>query len=481
MSQLSCRQRAFASAAITACAVTGLAACNASTSTAKGASSPSPSPIHSSATASEHALTAQDISTGCGASGGDLVDEPTDGFASIDTAITSAKSSINLTMYELVDSTITSDLEAAAARGVNVRVILDTNGERKSNTPAFQDLSGHGVHVVWAETGYAFTHQKTLTVDADIAWIMSANLTSRYYSSTRDFLIRDTNAADIAAITSVFNADYDHDSVSPGAGCGDLVWSPTSAEPDLLGLINDAHSTLIVENEEMASAAITDALAAAAQRGVHVTVVMTYSSDWKTAFATLEQAGVKVLLYRGESYYIHAKAIVADSNRAYVGSINFSNGSMTRNRELGIIESNSSFVSALDKQLTADAAGATSDSSSSSSVTAAPKPTTAPMPITAPKPTSAAGLSCKASVDNPNPSDGSTIHILISTAPSAELTATAHYKTTDTTHTGTADGSGSGSIAYDIGRASKGYAVTVDVTAALGGRSASCSTSFVPQ
>jgi cardiolipin synthase len=63
-----------------------------------------------------------------------LVTEPQAGYAPIYNLITSAKTSLDMTMYELTDTTAETDLAADAARGVNVRVILDTNLEKSNNT-----------------------------------------------------------------------------------------------------------------------------------------------------------------------------------------------------------------------------------------------------------------------------------------------------------------------------------------------------------
>jgi len=54
----------------------------------------------------------------------------------------------------------------------------------------------------------------------------------------------------------------------------------------------------------------------------------------------------------------------------------------------------------------------------------------------------------------------------------------AHYKTTDTTKTGTTNASGSADIPYSISGATSGYRVNVDVDVA--GKE-HCGTSFTPQ
>lgn len=291
-----------------------------------------------------------------------LLVEPEQGVAPIYRLAAAARSSIDLVMYELVDPAAVAVLEQAAARGVAVRVVLDANRERARNKPAFDELSAHGVRVVWAPSGYAATHEKAMVVDGAVAAIMSLNLTSRYYADTRDFAILDTQPADVAAIQQVFDADFRHATTATPPGA-DLVWSPGS-QPALLRLINSARRQLLVENEEMALPAVRDALAAAAHRGVRVTVVMTTQPDWAGDFTTLSAAGVQVRTYSPSApLYIHAKAVVADpgtaQGAAFVGSENFSAASLNRNRELGILTADPGVVRGLAETISSDAAGGT--------------------------------------------------------------------------------------------------------------------------
>lgn len=105
----------------------------------------------------------------------------------------------------------------------------------------------------------------------------------------------------------------------------------------------------------------------------------------------------------------------------------------------------------------------------------APAPAPAPAPQPAPKP--AAG-SCTASVSNSSPTQNSTVVVSVtSNVPSTPFTATANYKSKDTTQSGTTNGQGSGSVSFMISRATPGYEVVVEVD--ISGK-ASCSTSFTP-
>jgi phosphatidylserine/phosphatidylglycerophosphate/cardiolipin synthase-like enzyme len=292
-----------------------------------------------------------------------LIIEPDQGLTPLYTLIQSAKSNIDMTMYELADTQAQTLLDQAAENGIHVRVILDQNLEYNNNLAAYNDLNSHGVQVVWAQTKYAATHQKSIVIDNTTAAVMSLNFTSRYYSTSRDFAIIENDPSDVAAIESTFSADFNAQSITPPVG-DDLVWSPTNSKTSLVNLINSAQSSLLVENEEMSYSTIVTALVNAAKRGVKVTVCMTDSSDWTTNFNKLATAGVHISTYASSApLYIHAKAIVADygtaNAKAFVGSENFSSASLTENRELGLITTNASILSQLNTTISNDYAGGT--------------------------------------------------------------------------------------------------------------------------
>jgi cardiolipin synthase len=287
-----------------------------------------------------------------------IITEPDQGLAPVYNFLASARRSLDMTMYELADPTAESDLAADAARGVDVRVILDRNREGAVNSAAFSYLRAHGVHAVWAPARYEATHEKAAVVDGQRALIMTMNLTSRYYATTRDFVVIDPAAADAAAIETVFDADYGGTGGSANSVSTDLVWSP-GAESALVALIDSAQVSLAVENEEMSDRSIVHALEAAARRGVHVEVTMTDTGSYHSEFSALEAASVAVRTYPDDprALYIHAKVVVVDGHGAFVGSQNFTAASLDDNRELGLTTSAPSLVRSLATTLAADFAG----------------------------------------------------------------------------------------------------------------------------
>jgi len=289
-----------------------------------------------------------------------LLVEPAGGIAPIYHLIDSARHSVEMTMYECSDTTAEQALAADAARGVRVQVILDGGSyDRSLNQPAFSYLSSHRVAVRWASREFDLTHEKAIVVDGATAAVMTLNLESRYYSSTRDFALIDTQPADVRAIAATFAADWAGTPIAAQGGSGDLLWSPGAQAP-LLSLIDAARRSLDIENEEMDSAAIEAALAAAARRGVAVRVVMTADSEYTPVLRSLASAGVRVRLYpdTASALYIHAKLIVADGARAFVGSQNFSTASLQYNRELGVLTADPAVIAPLESTFNGDFAGA---------------------------------------------------------------------------------------------------------------------------
>ena len=282
--------------------------------------------------------------------------------------VNGAQKTLDMTMYELVDTTFSADLVAACGRGVKVRVILNSStNEKSSNTPAYDRLNATpNCSAAWSNAQFENTHEKSFVVDGAQLAVMSLNLASRDYAGTRDFALVENDAADIAAVEATFNADFGSNtdfSYKPGAG-DDMIWSPTTATADLLGIIKGATKTLLVENEEMNATNVVSALKAACKRKVEVQITVTDSTSDEINYKALEKAGCSLHAYANAPtvLYIHAKALVADlglaTQKAYIGSINFSTASLTKNRELGVYVRDATAMQSLASTLSQDYAGA---------------------------------------------------------------------------------------------------------------------------
>jgi phosphatidylserine/phosphatidylglycerophosphate/cardiolipin synthase-like enzyme len=287
-----------------------------------------------------------------------LTTQPDDGLGQLESQLRAATKTIDMTMYELLDTDIEQILADKAAQKVAVRVLLDHNREGNDNQPAYDFLGVHGVQVKWAPAQYAATHSKSISIDGATTLIMTNNLDTRYYATARDFGVVDIDAADNAAIAQVFDADFNGQPVTPPV-TPNLIWSPTQSESAILKLIDSAQSTLAIENEEMADADVVAALAKAAGRGVQIRLIMTLFKEWADHFDQLAAAGVQIAVYDPDApLYIHAKVILADygtaNQKLFIGSQNFSYDSLDQNRELGLTTTAPAILFSVDATLARD-------------------------------------------------------------------------------------------------------------------------------
>jgi len=264
-------------------------------------------------------------------------------------AIRGARKSIHMEMFHVTEKAVIDALVARAHDNIDMRVIVDHKiiGGYKA---AFDTLSSAGVKIRAASAFYSITHSKTMIVDNSVAWITSINMTNTGTSS-RDFGILTPDTAIIAEIDKVFESDWtaagDNANVdtTPAVNHPNLAWSPTNSTNQLVKLIDSAKDTLDLEVENIGSQDILDALnrAASPERKVQVRVIIPQcSGNNPNNYAALKKLkGIQTHVeHDGKSLdqpYLHAKMIVVDKKRNYIGSINFSYNSTVKSRELGVI------------------------------------------------------------------------------------------------------------------------------------------------
>jgi phosphatidylserine/phosphatidylglycerophosphate/cardiolipin synthase-like enzyme len=269
-------------------------------------------------------------------------------------AIDQARASIDMTMFHLTDPEVVDALGRAAGRGVRVRVIVDGKGlGPKSNRAAFERLRSSGVEARGSSPAFSLTHVKAMVVDQDSAFVTAINLT-KDADRTRDLGVVTRSREIVAEVEQLFVADWRNAEtrghVTPPLHVGSLVVSPMSSRTKLAALIASAQRELLVTVENLGDPQIDGALAEALRRHIRVRVVVPmcdknpnplYNLPAARALAS-EGADVRMMPApeTPEQPYMHSKMILADSETAYVGSVNFSVNSTTKARELGIIFAN---------------------------------------------------------------------------------------------------------------------------------------------
>lgn len=314
-------------------------------------------------TASNSTACQGNCATGSGAQGVQVFVEPSAGYRVIADAISGAKKSVYVEMYLLTERHVISNLEEAARRGLDVRVMLEGHpygSGSVSPTQTLDKLKAAGVQAKTTNPAFALTHEKGMIIDGATAYITTANYTlsalgGSSSTTNREYGIIDTNPQDVQAVTDIFNADWNRTSVQVNAP--NLVISPINSRNDFTSLIGSAHKTVLIEAEEMQDSGIEQAIVDAAKRGVQVQVIVpvprSSSSDSNSqGINTIKQGGAQVK--EDGRYYMHAKIIVVDGQKAFVGSENISTASLERNRELGILVSDAAVLTTLQQTFQQD-------------------------------------------------------------------------------------------------------------------------------
>lgn len=273
-----------------------------------------------------------------------LIVQPEAGSTPVVQAIAGATSSVWLQIYMLTDPAVIEALCQAAARGIEVRVLLEEspynpgnpNAALSGNQVLAGQLAERGVQVKFSNPQFNFTHAKTMLIDGQTAFVLTYNLTKAATETNREFGVVNRSPSDVAELKRIFLADWNREYYRPTDP--DLVVSPDNARWRILGLMEQAQTELLVGVEVISDPEALALLVAKRKAGVDVRVLVGGVKKVPAnvpAFRYLAENGVPV---RSQSRpYLHAKFAIADHTHAYLGSINLSTNSLDENRELGLI------------------------------------------------------------------------------------------------------------------------------------------------
>jgi len=273
-----------------------------------------------------------------------LIIEPDNGREPILAAISNAESSVNLVIYGLTDLSFAQALAISKNNGKTIHVLLEPHPYKipEENTESIRFLQHAHIPLHWPSTQFRFLHQKTFVFDNRIALVMTFNLTNSSFKNERNFALLITNPSMVQEIQRVFDADWQHQSIT--VSHPNLVWSPDNSRKKILALLQQAQSEIKIYTENITDYQIIGALAKAARSHINVQILLS-SKPNKKSLNYLTHAGV--VIYQSHHYLIHAKAIMIDRKRALIGSINLTQPSLDSNRELSVITENNSIIQTL--------------------------------------------------------------------------------------------------------------------------------------
>lgn len=261
-----------------------------------------------------------------------LIVQPGDSFFPIVEAIDSAKRSINITIFRMDDPVIQHALIEAAQRGVRVRALVAANprGWEKRNRKLLKELQKSGIETKQPSGDSPKTryHYKILTVDKQLSLILTFNPTRENLHYTRDYgvVMRDGKVA--GELDRLFEADwvdseFDPDESSP------LVVSPYNSRAKITELLESAEHSIHISDAKLRDYQILRLLMAKATTGVDVRI-LGKDRYYNDVFSLLKFRQIT-------RFKLHAKSIIVDRARVFIGSMNLRYENLEKRREVGVV------------------------------------------------------------------------------------------------------------------------------------------------
>jgi phosphatidylserine/phosphatidylglycerophosphate/cardiolipin synthase-like enzyme len=273
-----------------------------------------------------------------------LIILPEDSAKPILDAIETAAKSLRIKMFSVSDPAILNALIQAHKRRVKIRVML--NPARRSgeiqNKGSRSVLREAGIDVLDSNPAFEVTHEKSMVIDDATAFIGSLNWEPENFEMARDYAVITRDAREVREVVECFEADWSRKFFEPGKP-SNLIWCPGFARERIADFIDSAKHSLYIQNERFQDAIIVEHIVRAKLRGVKVHV-MTRPSHSLRPEKLVEGIGdlrimhdVDIEIHKIRHLKLHAKMLLADKERAIIGSINLSSGSFDSRRELAIL------------------------------------------------------------------------------------------------------------------------------------------------
>lgn len=254
-----------------------------------------------------------------------LLIQPEDGVAPLLTAIRRATSTIHIVVFRFDLHELEEALSKAVARGVLVHALVahTNSGGEKRLRKLEQRLLEAGVRVARTSDEMVRYHAKVLITDKTL-FVLGFNYTRLDTERSRSFGLVSRDVKLIKAATDLFASDTTRQPYVPSDDR--FVVSPENSRDVLAAFIQGAKKSLCIYDVGLTDSRMLKLLADRMKAGVDVRVIGKVPK-------IPEGMGLRKLA----KLRLHARAIVRDGTRAFVGSQSLKRAELDRRREVGAI------------------------------------------------------------------------------------------------------------------------------------------------
>jgi phosphatidylserine/phosphatidylglycerophosphate/cardiolipin synthase-like enzyme len=265
------------------------------------------------------------------------------------TAIDQARISVDVAIFDLNLWSIRDALINAYRRGVDVRVVTDSDNMDEQEV---QELKDADIEVL-GDRHESLMHDKFVVIDRLEVWTGSMNFTTGggYLDNNNLIRLRSSKLAEDYThefeqmfVDDHFSADKKPGTPNPTVTVNgsqiEVYFSPEDGTlAHILNAVNSSQKSIYFMAYSFTTNELADAMVERAKAGVTVRGVFDkdqYHSNAGTEFDTLHNAGIDVWL-DGNPRLMHHKVIIIDQKVVVTGSYNFSNNAEYDNDENTLI------------------------------------------------------------------------------------------------------------------------------------------------
>jgi cardiolipin synthase len=264
-----------------------------------------------------------------------LIIQPEAGFAPVIKAIKRARKTIDIAIFRLNLAEVEKALAGAVQRGVRVRVLVaHTNRGGESRLRKLeQRMLEAGVTVTRTGEEFVRYHGKYMIAD-DVLYLFAFNFTAVDTAKSRSFGVWTRDKHAVREALALFEADCTRQPFVPKRS--PLVVSPETARETLTAFIRGAKRQLLIYDVNLQDPVLIKLIKQLAASGVDVRVIGKFKGAG-------DAIGVRSL----KSLRLHARAIVRDGSRAFVGSQSLRRPELDQRREVGVVIANGAVARSL--------------------------------------------------------------------------------------------------------------------------------------
>lgn len=248
--------------------------------------------------------------------------------------IREAEKQLFVNVYLLTEPDVTAEIIAAKKRGVEVKVILEKDPYKLpgANRKSRDQLLNAGVDVFSSRDAFNFVHAKYVVADGARYVFATGNFTKSTFQKNREYFVFGEDPVSAEFLHSVFVADF-RGSPYVGKIPDRFYLAPVDARKKALAFVRSAKKTVSVLAPSVSDQEFVKALNDAARKGIDVRVCIMKDASLED----LARFSDGVSAVRSSRAQLHAKTVLVDNAALFVGSANFTENSLNRNRETGVV------------------------------------------------------------------------------------------------------------------------------------------------